>query len=60
MTRRRLAYLGRVPRDAAGFNEVDNVVLADVVIGQRHAEYLADASNPLPRFSFDEVVIAVP
>src|ERR1700733_8935323 len=49
-----------MPRDAAGFNEVDNVVLADVVIGQRHAEYLTDAPNPLAWFSFEKVLIAVP
>src|SRR5271168_3837538 len=60
MTRRSLAYFGWIPRDATGFNEVDNVVLADAVTGQRHAEYLTDAPNPLPRCSFDEIVIAVP
>src|ERR1700744_6126672 len=60
MTGRSLTYFGRIPRDATGFDEVDNVVLADAVTGQCHPENLAGAPDPLPRFGFDEIVIAIP
>src|SRR5271163_2989802 len=60
MTRRSLPHISWIPRDATGFNEVDNVVLTDAVTSQRHAEHLTDTPDPLPWFGFHEVVIAVP
>src|SRR6476469_5566238 len=61
MTWRSLAGLGRSPRNAPAFFELDHVILAHrAVTGQCHGEHLTDIPDSLPGGSLGEVAVAVP